>query len=324
MNLMTSIHIKNQNKEASILDYQKTELCPKIWEDNLLRKNIKLFIYQSIKGFFISKGFKGFEEFVSHIYIGSSLATYFYKEDSDLDIKVVIDPKLFKKYNTQYENSLDSDIADELIEAGRKSPFLTNFIPNTTHPMDFYFFTEEEANESRLIKYDSLYNLITDEWIKEPHKLEGEVSSAYILNHARDIAKRYIEKVTADLEETRRDSIDFLVLRDYMKSLDKSELKELSVDFQTALERVNRDVNDLIEDKKIIRALRKNEFSKRMLRDDLELVMGSINYSDGNLIYKILQRYGYLRILFEIASMFDGRRVSSKDVLNIYKILSTK
>lgn len=309
-------------KISSILDYQRKVLCPEIWENNKIKPDVKKFIYKSIEGFFVGSGLKDYKNFVSHLYVGSSLATYFYKEDSDLDIKVVITISEFKKSNPEYQDSTGEDICDELIEASRKGPFLTAFIPNTYHPLDAYFFTDQEAEKVSLIKYDSLYNLITDTWIKESKKLEGTLSPSYTLNSAKDLAKKYIDKIVVDIDKTKRDSIDFLVLKDYMKTLDREELKLLSVDFQSAIDKVNEDLESLIVDRDIASNLRKTEFSRKSLRDEMERLMGSLNYSKGNLIYKILQRYGYLRILFEIASLYKGVRVGSDDVMNVYKILS--
>ena len=312
-----------KNKEASILDYQKDKLCPQIWEmDGLLRKDIKKFIYDAIKGFFVTKDFNGYQDFISHIYIGSSLATYFYKEDSDLDIKIVIDTDKFKHYNHKYRDQSDSDIMDELIEAGRRSTFLTAYIPHTMHPVDVYFFAESEIDNKYLIKYDSLYNVITGEWIKEPKRIEGEMSPSYMLNYARSIADKYIKKISKDIDETKRDSIDFLLLRDYMKGMDKHDLKDMAIDYKNYLNKVNDDVESLIEDKQIVKSLRKTAFSKRILDDQLEMMMQSLNYSKGNVIFKLIQRYGYLRILVEISRLFDGKKINSDDVVDIYKILN--
>lgn len=309
-------------KTASILDYQRKVLSPEIWENEKLKPSIKKFIYKSIEGFFVSSGLKGYKDFVSHLYIGSSLATYFYKDDSDLDIKIVVNIPVFKKNNPEYEDSTGEDICDELIESGRMSSFLTAFIPGTFHPLDAYFFTEKEAERAALIKYDSLYNLITDEWIKKAKKLEGTLSSSYILNAAKNLAQQYIDKIVVDIDKAKRDSVDFLVLKDYMKTLDKEELKYVSTDFQTALDKINEDIDSLIKDREIAKNLRNTEFSRVGLKDDLEKLMGSLNYSKGNLIYKILQRYGYLRILFEIAALYKGVRVGPDDIINVYQILS--
>ena len=312
----------NMDHLSSILDYQKQTLSPEIWENLKIKSSIKKFIYKSIEGFFVSLNLKGYSDFVSNLFIGSSLATFFYREDSDLDVKIVIDVDLFKKHNPDYENSTSEDICDELIESARKSPFLTAFIPNTYHPLDAYFFSIEEAEQSTLIKYDSLYNLIKDTWIKLPRKLTGELSSAYIINYTKSIAQKYINKLVLDVETTKRDSVDFLILKDYMKTLDKASLKELGTLFHSLLEKINADIEKILTDKKMVKRLRKKEFSKKKLKSDLEKLMGSINYSDGNLIYKLLQRYGYLRIILEIGSLFNHKRVGPGDVIDIYKIIS--
>ena len=310
------------SKNASILDYQRNILAPDIWKDSKILPEIKSFINKALIAFFANINIKGSTEFITDLFIGSSLATYFYRDDSDLDVKVVINIPVFQKYNPIYSNSTGEDICDELIEAGRGSHFLTAFIPNTYHPMDFYFFTEEESVEENLLKYDSLYNLRTDVWIKEPKKLEGKLSSSYILNDAKEKAKKYIERIVIDIDRAKRDSIDFLVLRDYMKTLDKDDLELLHHDFLASIEKINKDIEAIKNDRQIVKILRKSEFNKKDLDSDLEKLMGSINYSDGNLIYKILQRYGYLKIIFEIYALYKNTYITANDIVNIYQILS--
>lgn len=314
-----------EDKTASILDYQKQSLCPEIWDySKKLLPNVKEFVIKQIKAFFSSNDLRGYKEFISHIYIGSSLATYFYKEDSDFDVKIVINPEVFKQYNQMYTDQPDEDIMDELVEMGRTSIWLTAFIPGTMHPLDAYFFTDKESSATTLLKYDSLYNILTDTWIKEPKKVPGEVSPSYMLNYAKDKAKIYIDKIIDDLERAKRDTVDFLLLKEYLKNLEEDDLRGLAVDFKNSLETLNQDIEDLVQDKEIVKELRKKEFSRKDLKSHLEQLMGSLNYSDGNVIFKLIQRYGYLKILVEIAAMFKNKRVKSTDALDIYKILFNK
>jgi hypothetical protein len=109
-----------------------------------------------------------------------------------------------------------------------------------------------------------------------------------------------------------------------MKNLEEDDLRELSIDFKNSLETLNQDIEDLVQDKEIVKEVRKKEFSRQDLKSHLEQLMGSLNYSDGNVIFKLIQRYGYLKILVEIATMFKHKRVKSTDALDIYKILFNK
>ena len=69
-------------------------------------------------------------------------------------------------------------------------------------------------------------NLLTDKWEKKPKKIDGIVSPSYVLNYSKSIAKRYIKKIVDDIDQTKRDSIDFIMLREYIKNLDKEDLKK--------------------------------------------------------------------------------------------------
>lgn len=308
------------DKISSILDYQQNSLCPEIWRPDLsLKEGVKGFLKASIVGFFEAIDIKGYSRFVKDVWIGSSLATYFYTEDSDLDIKIIIDIERFKLENEVTSEVLDDEILSSLIDLGRNSFWLTQFIPGTEHPLDAYFYSTKEVEFVNLLKYDSLYSLDDDTWIKKPEKIEGIVSPSYVLNYAKDKAQQFLSKVVNDIEQVRRDSIDFLLLKEFMKTLPKDELKKLYVDFEIALDKVNSSVEEVVEDRDLLKNLRTRAFSKVDIKNDLERLMKSFNYSDENLVFKVMQRYGYMRILSEIDNLFADDYISEGEVGDVLK-----
>ena len=315
-NLMT-------NKKGSILDYQQKELCPVIWnKSERLRPSVKSFIFSSLSGFFETLNLKGYDDFIIDMFIGSSLATYFYTAESDLDIKIVVDITMFKSHNRQYSKVSEDDILDGLIELSGESSWLTAYIPQTHHQLDVYFLSAREASPVNMIKYDSIYNLMTDRWLKQPEKIEGELSPSYVLNHARSKARQFLEKLSIDMAEAQRDSMDFLILKDHMKELGADDLQQFKEDLEISLERLNASVEMLVEDRELIKDIRKKTFKKGELRSYLEKMMGSLNYSDSNLIFKLLQRYGYMQILSEINKIYKDKKVTPKEVEEVAKILA--
>jgi hypothetical protein len=120
---------------------------------------------------------------------------------------------------------------------------------------------------------------------------------------------------------TKRDSVDFLVLRDYIKTLDSDDLGVLYTDFKTALQRVNADVKLLMQDRDLIKGLRKNSFHRKDLKTNLEYLMGSLNYADDNLLFKLVQRYGYMRILSEVKLLMKDGKITSDEVEDLIDIL---
>jgi hypothetical protein len=307
----------------SILDYQKQELCPEIWDANQkLKPGVKSFIYKSIEGFFVDLNIREYSNFIIDAFIASSLASYFYREDTDLDVKIVIDIEALKKYNEGYTDYSYEEILDDYVHRGRESRWLTATIPGTTHPLDVYFYPQTEILADHLERFDGLYNVEDDEWIKKPTKFGKSISPSYVLNYAKDRAKKYLEKITGDIDQAKRDTIDFLLLKDYMKDLNKDDIKRLKVDFENSLEKVNDSIEDLMDDTEIIKNLRDKAFMKSNLEEDLEKLMGSINYSDGNLIFKVMQRYGYMKILVEIYKLIGDDGVQPIEVPSIYKVLA--
>jgi len=311
------------SKRSSILDIQREELCREIWtDDHKLRPVIRDFIFASLAGFFEELQLKGYDDFVVDMYIGSSLATYFYTDESDFDIKVVIDIITFKIHNRNFSNITEEDILENLIKKGRKSSWLTAYIPETKHAMDFYFLSVKEAAQPELIKYDSLYNIMQDKWIKEPKRVEGPVSSVYTLNYIRSKARNFLDKLSVDIANAKRDTMDFIILRDQLKNASKEDLEQLKTDLMISLDRINDSISLLSEDTKLVKNLRKNVFDRRTLKTDLERMMNSLNYSDENLLFKLLQRYGYMKILVEISEIYKDKKVDTSEVNRVLRILS--
>jgi len=309
------------HKTSSILDYQQPELASSIWKDMSLRKSVETFIYSSIEGFFEMNDISNSYEFIKGIYIGSSLATHFYTRYSDLDIKIIIDLFQFRSYNPQYDHVDDDDLLNSLIDLGRTSVWLTACVPGTYHELDAYFYSTDEFSITTLIKYDSLYSLFEDKWIKKPKKLMNGYSPSIILDIAKNKAEYYINRLSVDVAKAKRDCIDFLVFKDYIKSLDNDDLKNVYKDFESLVESVTQSLEQLVEDRELIKELRKKAFSKKELTTNLEKIMESLNYSDGNLIFKVLQRYGYMRILTEIKILLKNRNISLDTIEDAVDIL---
>lgn len=311
-------------KFSSILDYQRKSLSPVLWDhNNLLKDSVKRFIYNSLEGFFIFGNVEGYDEFIKAVCIGSSIATYYYKDDSDLDVKVVIDIDVFKKYNPSSSSYIDEEILESLIKTGRKSHWLTAMVPTTLHQLDVHFFSVEEFKNLNLIKYDSLYRVDTGKWLKKPKKLMGGYSPSIILDIAKERAKPYLDKISSDIEQLKINCIDFIILQDYLKGLDADDLKEVYKEFKKILDRLDTALDVVVSDKDLLKMVRKENFNKKELTTDLEKIMNSLNYSQGNLIFKIVQRYGYMRILKEIKEIYNNSQSTPDKVDSILEVINS-
>lgn len=309
-------------KFSSILDYAKDELCPQIFDGNQLKSSVRDFIYKQTIDFFERRNIQKYQAFIIDCYIASSIASYSYKDDTDLDIKFVIDISLFKKYNPSHKESTSEGICDYLIDLARDSQELTALIPNTEHPLDTYFYDEEEGIEDNLIKYDSLYSIGQNKWIKEPKPFPQDISPDFFLNKAKEYAEPYLNRISKDVEKVKRDSIDFLLLKDYLSSLDQNDLSEVYYLYNKQLMQIDNDIDKLIEDKDFVKKIRHDNFDKKELKTSIEQLGDSLNYGEGNLVFKILQRYGYVKILKEIKQNFKNKSFSEEDLPILMSIIS--
>lgn len=301
----------------SILDFKQPQLCDDIWdENNFLRGNVRSYVLDSFKNYFNTCGIKGFDEFTYDIVIGSSLATYYYTESSDFDVKLVYDKDIFIKNNPSYTNIPDEydSLSTYLIKSGRKSYYLTSLIPDTNHAIDCYFYSTEEYMPINMYKFDSLYSIGGNRWIQEPKDISSDFSPDFILEYAWDKASSYVNEVINDITGAKKSLIDLVCLRDYLKSLDKDDIDNMKDFFSRKFSEVNDAIGDLVKDKDDLKELRTEGFEKVDLSSDFEKLFGSFNYSDENLIFKIMQRYGYVTILREISDLYDNEGITLDNV----------
>jgi hypothetical protein len=304
------------------LDFGREELCPEIWAGSLLREDVRNFIYQQTIQFFERRGITRYQGFIEDCYIASSLAAYTYRDDTDFDIKFVINIPSFKKYNPAFNEKTYEEITDYLIDLARESTELTAFVPNTEHELDPYFYDELEGVEENLIKYDSLYSVGSNAWIKEPRRLPKDIEPDYFINKAKLYAEPYLEKVSKDIEKTKQDSMDFILLKDYLHQLDDATVEEARFYYAEQMRVIDEDLDTLVEDRELIKKLRANNFSRDSLKTELEQLGGSLNYGKGNLIFKLFQRYGYMRILNEIKDLVEKRDFTIDDLPVLMTIIN--
>ncbi len=302
----------------SILDFKRGSLCQDVWgDDNQLLPEVRDFVIESLSNFFESEGLGGFETCIRDIVIGSSLATYYYRSDTDFDIKVVYDEDRFIRENSNMDFLVQTD--EFLITKGRESFYTTQFLPGTNHALDFYFYTEEEFYPINYNKYDSLYSFKRG-WLSEPRDLPIDQPD-FILEVAYEKATPYIEKIVGDVHEAKKNIIDFILFRDYISTLDDDDIQAVYKEFLEQFNKVDESIVQLVDDRSMFKSMRDVAFNKEELESELELIMGSYNYSDENLIFKVIQRYGLMNMLSEIKDLYTKRGLTVDNVDDFMKVV---
>ena len=104
--------------------------------------------------------------------------------------------------------------------------------------------------------------------------------------------------------------------------MDQDTIKEFGVYLRSAYDEVNTSLSILLKDREQVRQLRKDVFHKGELKSELSELMNSINFSDENIIYKLLQRYGYMQLLTELHELYNKKGFSIDNIKDFLEILT--
>lgn len=218
-------------KKSSVIDKPSDKLCPKLFIGNRLLPGIRKKILDIIFNEFVR--FNNVENWLQDIVIGGSYTTNQYREDSDLDIGVLINFERFLKENPEFKTTafVYFFINNSIIQKLNKAKIKINGI-------SVVFMLARRGKE-----YPSpgLYSVLYDYWIREPFffplELDPEkVFSVYkiiafllykllnfllLLKNGDKIVKRIINKMERDRQIINLQQGDFNELNLIYKFLEE-------------------------------------------------------------------------------------------------------
>lgn len=276
----------------SAVDLPKNSLDPTVFDffdDRLpvLKAGIK---YQ------IAKDVDAIEEVlrIKRFYIVGSILSRKYSKDADIDVTVEVDEKNI----------------DEMLEA--KAFRLVDkmngkLAVGTTHPINYYIFVkeDEEIEEGR---FEGIYDVINDKWIKQPKDLEFNINN-YLQKFENTVSRA--DLMTAKL---RRDIIDFKELTTFSKA----EIGDLHKLLQIKLYKINGDIEALIDFKKTIKRKRDEAFNRPLDPDEIDKFK-TRNHLPDNVVYKMLEKYYYWDFIQRLEAIIgeDDSKLTVKDVRKV-------
>lgn len=161
-----------------------TELNPKLWYDNNLRREVELHLLQIAMAFVEFINIPNLQ--LSDITISGSNAGFNYNAKSDIDLHLVVD-----------EASECYDVLKELFMA-KKSLF------NDQHDISIRGINVEvyvqEKNQTHIS--NGLYSILKDEWINQPKKMIADVDKTNVM-HKFQFMKHEVEQAIASKDETK-------------------------------------------------------------------------------------------------------------------------
>jgi hypothetical protein len=273
------------NIEENVLDPIEKNLSPDIFIDGkeIVKEKVKHYLIDTFLRWFIKMGYD--KKNVKSIYIIGSSVGYQYTEVSDLDVSVEVDlePEVVKKTWPLLPNG--------------------NTIPDTKHPVNYYLTTDK----SDVGKADSAYDLLSDKWLKKPSKEKLSIP----LSYATSIAKFFTTGLQDRLADYEQNKYELELYKNYSpkeEKIDKSDLDKLIADKEID---IKADLDALKIAQHLIKAFRKEAFAKEDgFEISIDINIKNPNFSINNIIYKLLESYGYMDKIQKIFSIEDKKEES--------------
>jgi len=263
--------------QENALDPIQKERCKDLFipGKDILKEKVKYYLIDTFLKWFKKMG-HGKDEIKTMYIIGSSLG-FQYTETTDIDLHIQV--------------KFSQEKADEL---GKMLPN-GNTLPETKHPVQFYLTT---IIDKEIENGDNAYDILHDKWLKKTGKEDAEVPVSQIL----EISKFFMAGIEDRMAEYKRDKKELEIYKSYSpekQEIAQKDLDKLIVDKENE---IKADLDALYIGYHVIRGLRKEVFyeDNSELEFLVDIKIKKPNFSVSNLVYKTLDRFGYLKELHKV------------------------
>src|SRR6056300_1733227 len=282
----------------SIMDIPRRTFAPAVFDkadtDNPeIKPSVKKLIDDQIKEF---------EKEYPVIKVGliGSILTKRYRNDADLDLNVLFDvPK-----EKQEEERLR--LSKKYLSASSPNSIQGKEIPGTQHPINYYFITDEETYRSQEEKADAVFDIDNNAFVKRPEEFVFD-PDLYVKEFERKVQELDVVK-----GELKRDIIDYNELTE----LTPNDVLDLQEKIKDKLEEIEDSLEDIVRIGDGVDTERRAAFDKDMSPDEIR-TYGVKNRLPKNVIYKMLEKYHYLKFYKKCKKILEDGIVTDKEVQDL-------
>src|SRR5210317_78953 len=226
-----------------------------------------------------------------------SILTKRYRNDADLDINVLFDVPVGKREDERVR------LSKKYLSASNPDNIQGQLIPGSEHPINFYFITDEATYEDQNKKADAVFDIERNVFIKRPEDFNFDVN-LYIQDFSRKVQELDVVK-----GELKRDIIDY----DELTELSPNDILNLQDKINEKLEEIEDSIRTIIRIGDNVDAERRAVFDKDMSPDEIR-DYGVKNRLPKNVIYKMLEKYHYLKFYKKCKKILDDREVTDAEI----------
>ena len=281
--------------KESIIDIPRRTYAPKVFDDAdtkdpKIRASVKAQIDRQLKEF------ESEYPILKTSLIGSIL-TKRYRKDADLDINVLFDVPEDKR-EVERER-----LSKKYLSAKNPDNIQGKLIPGSDHPINYYFITDKQTYDDQNKKADAVYDIETNKFIKRPDDFVFD-KNLYI----KDFDKK-VQELDVIKGELKRDIIDYRELEE----LEPNDVLDLQDKVKDKLEEIEDSIEQIIKVGDGVDADRRAAFDSDMSPDEIQK-FGIKNRLPKNVIYKMLEKYHYIKFYKYCKKILDDGVISDKEL----------
>ena len=282
----------------SIIDIPRRTYAPAVFDDNDT-DNPK--IKQSVKSQ-IDSQLKEFETEYPIIKAGliGSILTKRYRNDADLDINVLFDVPVEKQEEERVR------LSKKYLSASNPDNIQGQLIPGTQHPINFYFITDKKTYDDQEEKADAVFDIENNVFVKRPEEFVFD-PNLYVREFERKVQELDVVK-----GELKRDIIDYNELTE----LTPNDVLNLQEKIKDKLEEIEDSLEQIVKIGDTVDAERRAAFDTDMSPDEIRQY-GVKNRLPKNVIYKMLEKYHYLKFYKKCKKILEDGIVTDKEVKDL-------
>jgi len=289
----------------SIIDIPRRTYAPAVFDnadtiDPKIKPSVKAQIEKQLKVF------EAEYPVLQYSLIGSIL-TKRYRNDADLDINVLFDVPLGQREDERVR------LSKKYLSASNPDNIQGKVIPGTEHPINYYFITDKATYDDQNRKADAVFDIERDVFVKRPEDFTFD-ADMYIGQFTRKVQELDVVK-----GELTRDIIDYNELKD----LQPNDVLNLQDKIKDKLEEIEDDLRVIIRIGDGVDTDRRAAFDTDMAPDEIR-DYGVKNRLPKNVIYKMLEKYHYLKFYKKCKKILEDGIVTDKEVQDLEMHEATK
>jgi hypothetical protein len=311
MNESGVIQAPEEQVLESSIDFPSEDLPLDIWdkkEDSyILKPELKEKILDALKQY----PDMNLLELADTIRIVGSIGTDLYNEDADIDIHIVPKFELLPK-DTDLEEFQRTVMNWFKNERAEKNWFVNS------HPFEVYI----QLDPYQDLYSDTVYDLLSDTWIKTPKKYGAE----YNPYQTFDVVMKDLDDLTAaaDIQfgKLRRAVYDHAVLTAQVAKIGEKQAKILKEQIEAKKAAVIAIIEELKANKEIWRSIRRRNSAQGTGAETPAEAEHSDAWKNDNALFKFLDRYGYIETINALSKLVeDNTEITEEHISNIPEIL---